>query len=130
MVGIAKIHLGELESGKSLVEDAMRASKDDPHRYRHQRELAIAGFYAGDYAEAARATQRLVEQAPDLKRNKLLLAGFLAAAGKIDAAREHMGALLSEDAGLTMEDARLPVLSDAAASGHLRESLKTAGLPA
>jgi|HubBroStandDraft_6_1064221.scaffolds.fasta_scaffold163561_3 hypothetical protein len=59
MLGIAKVHLGELESGKSLIEDAMRANKDDPHRFRHQPELAIAGFYA----EAKRVAQRLVEQA-------------------------------------------------------------------
>ena len=130
MVGIAKIHLGELENGKSLLEDAMRANKDDPHRFRHQRELAIASFYAGDHAEAARVAQRLVEQAPDLKRNKLLLAGFLAVAGRIDASRQHVEALLNEDAGLNLENARLPVLSNAVASGHLRESLKTAGLPA
>jgi len=130
MMGIAKIHLGELENGKSLVEDAMRANKDDPHRYRHQRELAIASFYAGDHAEAARVVQRLVEQAPDLKRNKLLLAGFLAGAGRIDAARQHMEALLNEDAGLTMADVRLPLLSDTTASGRLKESLKAAGLPA
>jgi hypothetical protein len=31
--------------------------------------------------------QRLVEQAPDLKRNKLLLAGFLSAAGMPELAR-------------------------------------------
>jgi hypothetical protein len=60
MLGIANVHLGELESGKSLIEDATRANKDDPHRFRHQPELAIAGFYA----EAKRVAQRLVEQAP------------------------------------------------------------------
>jgi hypothetical protein len=49
MLGIAKVHLGELESGKGLIEDAIR----------HQPELAIAGFYA----EAKRVAQRLVEQA-------------------------------------------------------------------
>ncbi len=129
MEGIARLHLGELESGKSLLEDAMQAAKDDPHRFRHQRELAIASFCAGDHAEAAKLAQRLVEQAPDLKRNKLLLAGFLAAAGRTDVARQHMEALLREDAGLSMENARLPVLSNAAAAGYLRESLKAAGLP-
>jgi hypothetical protein len=126
MLGIAKVHLGELESGKSLIEDAMRANKDDPHRFRHQPELAIAGFYA----EAKRVAQRLVEQAPHLKRNKLLLAGFLAAAGRFDASRRHVEALLNEDAGVNLENARLPVLSNTVASGHLRESLKAAGLPA
>ena len=59
-----------------------------------------------------------------------LLAGFLAGAGKIDAARLHMEALLNEDAGLTMAEVRLPLLSDTAASGRLQESLKAAGLPA
>jgi adenylate cyclase len=130
MAGIARIHLGELEAGRSLLEDAMRANKDDPHRFRHQRELALASFYAGDHAEAAKVAQKLVEQAPDLKRNKLLLAGFLAAAGKIDATRQQMEALLSEDAALNLENVRLPVLSDATASKLLRESLTAAGLPA
>ena len=50
----------------------------------------------GDHAEAARVAQRLVEQAPDLKRNNLLLAGFLATAGRIDASRQHVEALLNE----------------------------------
>jgi tetratricopeptide (TPR) repeat protein len=129
MMGIAKIHLGDLEDGKSLLEDAIGANKDDPHRYRYQRELAIAHFYGGNYAEAARVARRLFEQAPDLRRNTLLLAGFLAAAGEIDASRQHMKALLDEDTDLTMGNGRLPKLGNIGASKRLSESLETAGLP-
>ena len=100
---------------------------EEEQRILHEIERS---FYAGDHAEAARVVQRLVEQAPDLKRNKLLLAGLLAGAGKLDAARQHMETLLNEDAGLTMAEVRLPLLSDTAASGRLKESLKAAGLPA
>ncbi len=48
MAGIAKCHLGETEAGIEMLKRGIAATPEDPHRFRHFRELAVAHFMAGE----------------------------------------------------------------------------------
>ena len=87
LLGIARIHLGEVDKGLELLGRAIEANKADPHRFRHLREQALGHFVAGRLDRAIEITRHLVEQAPDLDRNRLFLAVLLQAAGDTTGAR-------------------------------------------
>jgi adenylate cyclase len=82
MVGIARCHLGQLEDGLTGLRRAIGANKEDPHRFRHNRELAIALFMADELEEAVDVSMRLVELGPELDRNRLVHAALLWHAGR------------------------------------------------
>jgi adenylate cyclase len=128
MLSIAEIHLGKVAEGMRLLQEVMEASPDDANQHRHRRELAIAHLLAGDAAEAVRVAARLWEEMPDMKRNALVLAGLLAAAGETEAARRHVTALKAETPGLTLETARLPHFGDQPAGERFRTLLRASGL--
>jgi len=128
MLAIAEIHLGNVAEGMRLLQEVMEASPDDANQHRHRRELAIAHLLAGDAAEAVRVAARLWEEMPDMKRNALVLAGLLAAAGETEAARRHVTALKAETPGLTLETARLPHFGDQPAGERFRTLLRASGL--
>ena len=128
MLGIAEIHLGDVEGGLRRLQEAMAASPEDASHYRHRRELAIGHLLAGDIAEAVRAATRLVEDAPEMKRNALVLAGLQAAAGDLDAARRCIAKVKTATPGLTLDNARLPHFGDAAAGQRFSDWLREAGL--
>jgi hypothetical protein len=65
---------------------------------------------------------------PDMKRNALVLAGLLAAAGDTEAARRHVAALKAETPGLTLETVRLPHFGDQSAGERFRTLLRDSGL--
>lgn len=69
MVHIADCHLGRSDTGLPGLKQVLKASRIDPHRFRHQRELAIAHFVAGETGTAARLAARLVESDPLMRRN-------------------------------------------------------------
>lgn len=96
--GIARLHLGEVEDGLDLLRRAIEANKDDPHRYRHYREQAVGQYVAGRLDDAVETARRLVEQAPDLGRNRMLLAVLLELSGAGDKARQQLAALGPLDA--------------------------------
>ncbi len=128
MLAIAEIHLGNVAEGMRLLQEVMEASPDDANQHRHRRELAIAHLLAGNAGEAVRVASRLWEEMPDMKRNALVLAGLLAAAGDTEAARRHVAALKAETPGLTLETARLPHFGDQSAGGRFRTLLRDSGL--
>jgi hypothetical protein len=105
------------------------SNKEDPHRYRHYRELALGHFVLGDDAQAVRIAARLVEQAPDLARNRVVLAALQAIAGQTDAARRHIRTLLAETPDLEVGNARLPRFGEAGPAERFRQGLIAAGLP-
>lgn len=130
MLGIAKCHLGEIERGMDMLQRAIAAGPEDPHRFRHHRELAIAHFLTGRYDRAVEAVGRLVHLAPDLSRNRLVLASMSWHAGKHDAARECVERLLREYPNLTLRTMRPVRFAD---SGMLKRyvlGLAESGLPA
>jgi adenylate cyclase len=130
MVAIARIHLGEARDGTAVLKDVIGSNKDDPHRYRHYRELALGHFVLGDDAQAARIAARLVEEAPDLARNRIVLAALQAIAGQTESARRQIDSLRSAFPELEVGNARLPRFGEAAAAERFREGLMAAGLPA
>jgi adenylate cyclase len=128
MLGIAEIHLGNVADGMRLLQETMEASPDDANHHRHRRELAIAHLLAGNTAEAVRVAAKLWEEKPDMKRNALVLAGLLAAAGETEASRRHVAALKAETPGLTLKTARLPHFGDQSAGERFRTLLRDSGL--
>ncbi len=128
MLGIAEIHLGKVAEGTRLLQEVTEASPDDANQHRHRRELAIAHLLAGDAAEAVRVAARLWEEMPDMKRNALVLAGLLAAAGETEAAKRHVAALKAGTPGLSLETARLPRFGDPSAGERFKALLREAGL--
>ena len=60
MLGIAEIHLGDVNGGLGRLKEAMAASPEDASHHRHRRELALAHLLAGDVTEAVRVATRLV----------------------------------------------------------------------
>jgi hypothetical protein len=63
-----------------------------------------------------------------MKRNALVLAGLLAAAGETEAAKKHISALKAETPELTLETARLPHFGDQSAGERFRTLLRNSGL--
>jgi len=128
MLGIAEIHLGSVTEGTRLLLEAMEAGPEDASHHRFLRELAIAHLLGGNSAEAVRVAAKLWEEKPDMKRNVLVLAGLLAAAGETEAARRHIAALKVETPGLSLETARLPHFGDQSAGERFRTLLRDSGL--
>lgn len=128
MLGIAEVHLGNVVDGMRILRDAMEASPEDANHHRHCRELAIAHLLASDTVEAVRVATKLWQEKPDMKRNALVLAGVLAAAGETGAARRLVTTLKAETRGLTLESARLPRFGDPAAGERFRGLLRASGL--
>jgi hypothetical protein len=75
-----------------------------------------------------RVAARLWEEMPDMKRNALVLAGLLAAAGEAEAAKRHVAALKAGTPGLSLETARLPRFGDPSADERFKTLLRGAGL--
>jgi adenylate cyclase len=128
LLGIARIHLGETEEGLELIARAIEANKADPHRFRHRREQALGHFVAGRLDQSVEIARNLVEQAPDLDRNRLFLAVLLQAAGEATSARTEWLRLgepaalrqiyIGHSAAAERFAAALASLVDAAAEGH------------
>jgi adenylate cyclase len=128
MLGIAEIHLGNVADGLRILREAMEASPDDANYHRHCRELATGHLLAGNSDEAVRVATKLWEEKPDMKRNALVLAGLLAAAGEAEAATKRVAAVKAETPGLTLETARLPFFGDRSAGERFRSLLRDSGL--
>jgi adenylate cyclase len=129
MAGIAKIHLGDPQSGLRELRSGIAVYLEDPHRLRHQRELAIGHFVAGDSQLAAARIDKLVRLAPELRRNELPAAALLMHAGRESEARQTVKLLLDRDPTLTQRNMR-PIWFGASDMTALYvDSLSLAGLP-
>jgi len=129
MVGICTCHLGEFDEGFEMLQRATAASPEDPHRFRHFRELAIGDFMAGRDAQALRAVNRLVHQAPELARNRLVLASLSWHAGRQDTARDCVAGLLRDQPELTLRNMRPVRFADPGMAERYAQGLRDAGLP-
>jgi adenylate cyclase len=130
MVGIVKIHLGELELGLRMLQNGIDAAPEDPHRFRHLRELAIGHLLAGDVRRAAATLEKLIHQVPDLLRNELVLVPVLWHAGRQEEARRHVEQLLARHPDLTRRNMRPVNVRDSGLAARLADGLTLAGLPA
>jgi len=129
MRAVAACHLGRIEDGAEQLNRAVESNKEDPHRFRHLRELALAYLIAGDTGAATRTAARLLQLAPDLARNRLVHAGTLAVGGDLDGARVALERLRTAHGPLTMADIRPTRFADAALASRFDDALRAAGLP-
>jgi adenylate cyclase len=129
MVGIAKCHVGETEKGIEMLQRGIAATPDDPHRFRHFRELAIAYFITGQLDQAVSTIDRLARQAPDLLRNQLVLASLLWHKGQKDDAKRHIGNLLRDYPDLNQRNMRPVRFADPQIAERFAQGLTKAGLP-
>ncbi|MEM7122209.1 MAG: adenylate/guanylate cyclase domain-containing protein [Pseudomonadota bacterium] len=86
LVGTATCHLGDPAAGVSILKRTMEISREDPHRFRHMRELSIAHFMSGDIETATDLMGQLVESEPRMDRNRPVQAAFLWLRGDADEA--------------------------------------------
>ncbi len=91
--GIARIHLGAVEEGLDFLGRAIEANRVDPQRFRNYREQAIGHYVAGRPDQAIEIAGHLVEQTPDLARNRLVLAVLPQLAGAPEKARAQLAKL-------------------------------------
>ncbi len=129
MSGIAQCHIGDREEGIALLRRAIDANKDDPHRFRHWRELALAHFLNGEDGEAADAIRRLIQQGPDLGRNSLVAASIYWHAGAKAQAEACIAELLQSHPGLDTSNIRVTQFADQQAADRFMSGLEAAGLP-
>lgn len=130
MAGIAKCHLGETETGIEMLRRQIAATAEDPHRVRHFRELAVAHFMLGQMDQATTVIDRLVRQAPELARNRLVQAAVLWHAGQEDNAKRCVEELLRDHAELNQRTMRPVRFADPAPAERFAQALTKAGLPA
>jgi adenylate cyclase len=128
LLGIAEIHLGQVDPGLRRLQAAVATGAEEAGHHYQRRELAVAHLLAGNAAEGARIATRLCEEVPDMKRNVVVLAGLLAAAGDLDSARRWVAVGRKANPGLTLESARLPHFGDQTAGAQFRALLRDAGL--
>lgn len=128
MLGIVKVHLGDPEGGMRLIQAGIDAAPEDPHRFRHMRELSLAHFIAGDSGKAVSVIERLVYQAPELSRNHPIEAALLWEAGQQDRARERVEELLRSNPELTQHTMRAVHIHDATMAARFSQNLGEAGL--
>ncbi len=128
MVGIAKIHLGELEAGLRLLQSGVDAAPEDPHRFRHQRELAIGCLLSGDVRRAAAVLDKLIHQAPELLRNELVVVPVFWHAGRQEDAKRRIEQLLVRHPDVNQRNMRQMKVRDPSLAERLAEGLMYAGL--
>jgi tetratricopeptide (TPR) repeat protein len=128
MVGIAKCHLGELDAGIAILQRVLDISREDPHRFRHQRELAIAHFVAGDLAMATELIGRLVESEPQMDRNRLVQAALLFIYGHIESAIDAGRILKNRYNDLSVQNRRRIWFGRAASAAQFDDALCAIGL--
>jgi adenylate cyclase len=129
MVAIAKCHIGDRDEGIAQLRRAIEANKDDPHRFRHLRELALAHFLGGEDGEAADVIRRLVRLAPELERNFLISASIFWHAGATAQARACIADLLQSYPSLDAGTVRTTQFADQGAADRFAAGLAAAGLP-
>ena len=128
MIGICKCHMGQIEPGIEMLQRTIEVGQVAQRR-RHFRELAIAHFMAGRDAQAFRIANRLVRQAPELARNRLVLASLSWHAGKADAARDCVAGLLRDQPDLNLRNMRLIRFANPDMAARYAQGLRDAGLP-
>ncbi len=129
MQGVALCHLDDREHGLDALDRAIRATPEDPHRFRHLRELALAEWMFGRSDEAARRADRLIRQAPDILRNHLVAVALLREAGRIEDAERSVEVLLQAEPRFSLETMRPTAFHDPAWRERFARALADSGIP-
>ncbi len=130
MIGIVKIHLGEIGEGLRQLQSGLDAAPEDPHRFRHLRELGLGYLAAGDPKRAATVIDKLIHQAPDLLRNDLISAPVFWHAGRQSEAVQRITKLLAHQPALNLRNMRQVHVGNPALAALLSDGLSAAGMPA
>ncbi len=128
-LGVIEIHCGDRERGFSLLRSALAATPEDPHHNRLYRELALAHFLVGEHEESVSVGERLLRRAPELARNRLVVAALFAATGRGEAAAAQMADLRRAFPDLRAGTARAAQFNAADAASRFVAALAAAGLP-
>ena len=128
MVGIAECHLGDPNNGIATLQQILDTGREDPHRFRHQRELAIAHFVAGDLDRATDVICQLVESEPQMGRNRLVQAALLWLRGDRDEAAAAGRHLRDRCSGLTSSTKRPVWIGQSTAAEQFETALSAIGL--
>jgi adenylate cyclase len=129
MAGVVKYHLGEAEEGLRMLNGGIEAAPEDPHRFRHLRELAVIHFLSGDIDKAVPVLDRLVRHAPDLLRNKLVSVPILWHAGQEAKAAQYIEEMLRGHPELNQRNMRPMKIRDPSLASRFAEGYIEAGLP-
>ncbi len=129
IIGIAECHLGDPSIGIATLQRILDGGREDPHRFRHQRELAIAHFVAGDLEMATELIGRLVESEPKLDRNRLVQAALLWLQGDSEAAVAAGRRLRDKYPGLSLSTRRPTWIGPADPAAQFDDALAAVGLP-
>ncbi len=128
--GFLNVYRGEADAGTACFERAIRLSPLDPFSFNCYIGLGLARFAAGQPAEAVEWTRRAMREKVGLTWAFRDLATFLAAAGKIDEAREAAAKLRETYPRLTIAEAAdaLRFMEPGLRARYL-DGLRQAGLP-
>jgi adenylate cyclase len=129
LVAIVDCHIGDIESGLEKLRQILAAGRRDPHRYRHERELALALLLSGRERESADVLGRFLSQAPELRRNELIFAALLALSGNVEAANRSVNSLVSDFPDLTVKTMRPTSIGVPSVKERFIQALVDAGLP-
>ena len=128
LVGICQCHLGDPAAGIAILERTLSTSREDPHRFRHMRELAIAHFVDGNVAAATNLMGQLVESEPRMDRNRPVQASLLWLKGDTAEAVAATRRLRDEYAGLSLATMRPVRFGQADVAARFGEALAALGL--
>lgn len=128
MVGIATCHLGDPDAGIARLQQILDTGREDPHRFRHQRELAIAYFVAGDLDRAGEIVGRLVQSEPKMDRNRPIHAALLWLGGDCEEASVVGDQLRDRYKALSASTRRPVWIGQAECAGQFDKALAAIGL--
>ena len=121
---------GDLVEALAHFERAQRLSPSDPGLFFFLTGQAVAHLLSGRYVEAAELALKSAAIYPSWDATYWVLAPANAALGRIDAAREAVGRLLSLSPGVTIAQfVRVTPFADPGRLALLQEGLLKAGLP-
>ncbi len=121
---------GDLDEALVHFDRAQRVSPSDPGAFFFVTGAAMAHLLCGRHAQASELASQSAALYPNWDCTYWVLASACAALGRLDAAREAIGKLLSLSPGMTLAQlARTTPFADPARLRLLQEGLLRAGLP-
>jgi len=129
IVAVVECYLGSLPSGLEYLRQVIAANQQDPNRFRYRRDLALALLLSGPEDEAVNIMRRVAAEAPELRRNDLILAAALSLADDTDAAHQTLKSLIAKWPSLSVQTMRPTSIGDPDLSERFVQALINAGLP-
>ena len=126
---IIRAWMGEESIAIEHAKIAVRLSPFDPLIYLPYVGLAIAQFYAGDFAEAASAASRASAANPRFSVPRYLRAAALARLGRLDESKAMAAVLLELQPGFTINRLASGTITTPERMARLADALRQAGLP-